>query len=135
MNMSETKFVKSHSNFFIIFGILSILVVLLFQCTKSENKYTKLQKQQEVFIRDNVVIKSFPACMTYEKYAEFRRLAAKKDYNGMNYLFNQGFCIMLNSGVTISILEKHLTKSSKIRIYVKNGRNLDLYTSGEFLIQ
>lgn len=128
--------------------VIIVAVVLLFtQCEYSENpdnknnssdaEVSETQEQQNdlLSVKNNVVVKTFPACVSKDAHKEMINFKIAGDQYGFSQLFESGKCIFLNEGTRISVMDLHIYSATKIRAYGKDGGAFDLYTDYEYVME
>ncbi|MBQ2844542.1 MAG: hypothetical protein IJE79_00820 [Alphaproteobacteria bacterium] len=128
--------------------IIIVAVVLLFtQCEYTEApdsqntdntvevSETKKQQNELLSVKNNVVVKTFPACFSKDAHKEMVNFKVTGDQYGFTQLFDSGQCIFLNEGIRISVMDLHIYSATKIRAYGKDGGAFDLYTDYEYVME
>ena len=92
-------------------------------------------KDKKLAVRNNIVVRSFPVCVSKKAHDEWSSLAAKDDTAGIQYLFDQRQCFWIKEGVRISILDLGIFSTTKIRAYGNDGTAAELWVDYEFVYE
>jgi len=139
MNYQETdkeKQAPAVGAFGIVFVFVVILAAIFSSGDKGESQSGNPSKPSSnlLMVRNNITTVDIPACLTKTDYDDFSGMMARNDSAGINYLMKSSRCIMLKSGVRISVIERHIWSATKIRVYAGNDA-LDLWTAYEFVVE
>ena len=100
---------------------------------KEESKPVQKTEEAPKFIKDGKLVWQIPVCRRASDYNEYSNAVADKDYETTRIYEKRHLCFMLKPGVKVSVLESHLFKPTKIRVY-QDGNMIDLYTSISYVI-
>lgn len=99
---------------------------------KEESKPVQKTEEAPDFVRNGKLVWQIPVCTNPEDYSEYLHAYVQKDADTMKIYERKYRCWILKTGVRVSILDWHLIKPTKIRVY-SDGDMFDLYTSAQFV--
>ena len=99
---------------------------------KEESKPVQKTEEAPDFVQNGKLVWNIPVCTTAEDYSEYLHAYVQKDADTMKIYERKYRCWILKTGVRVSILDWHLIKPTKIRVY-SDGDMFDLYTSAQFV--
>lgn len=74
--------------------------------------------------------KGYVGCLTEDLFSQFTTLLAQKDERGMLYLIENGGCVMMQEGLSVSVLDRNWSGAVRLRVYVK-GTAAEVWTFAE----
>jgi len=74
----------------------------------------------------------YAACVSEDLFNQVISAITKEDERGFQYLMNNG-CVMLQSGLSLSVLDRTWTGTAKIRVYLGNDAMI-VWTNTENIV-